>query len=164
VTTTAVDTNALLALLYDDGYADASERELRRAYREGKLVVTSVVYAELAADGHFEDRAELAQFLEDFSVRLVEPSPDALFEAGEQFRRYVDRRPDGFQCPSCGAKRTVQCADCGEALAPRQHIAADFLIGGHAVTDADGLVSFDAGFYGTYFPSLTVYPEARTGE
>jgi predicted nucleic acid-binding protein len=25
--------------------------------------------------------------------------------------------------------------------------------------DCDALVSFDSSFYGTYFPSLTVYPE-----
>jgi hypothetical protein len=160
VTTTAADTNALLALLYDDSYADASERELRRAYRAGKLVVAPIVYAELAADGHFATRDELDQFLEDFSIQLVDPSPDALFEAGVQFQRYVDRRPDGLQCPSCGAKQAVHCEDCGAALAPRQHIAADFVIGGHAVSDTDGLVSFDSGFYGTYFPSLTVHPEA----
>jgi hypothetical protein len=43
---------------------------------------------------------------------------------------------------------------------PRQHIAADFLIGGHATVDADALLSFDTAFYGTYFPSVTVSPEA----
>lgn len=31
-------------------------------------------------------------------------------------------------------------------------------VGGHATTDADAPISFDAGFYGTYFPSLSVFP------
>lgn len=48
--TTAVDTNALLALLYDDSYADASERALRDPYQAGRVVVTPIVYAELSAD------------------------------------------------------------------------------------------------------------------
>lgn len=157
--TTAVDTNALLALLYDDSYADASESALRHAYRSGKIVVTPIVYAELAADGHFETAGAVDEFLEDFSIQLVEPSREALFEAGCAFRRYTDRRPDGLQCPSCGTKRNVTCDACGEALSPRQHVAADFLIGGHAVTDADVLVSFDNGFYESYFSSLTVQPE-----
>lgn len=157
--TTAVDTNALLAILYEDEYTDTSETELRRAYQEGKVVITSIVYAELAADGHFGTAPELNQFLEDFSIHVVEPSQEALFEAGKQFQRYTERRPDGLQCPSCGAKQTVTCEKCGEDLAPRQHIAADFIIGGHAMTDADAVVSFDAAFYETYFPSLTVYPE-----
>jgi uncharacterized protein with PIN domain len=157
--TTAVDTNALLAILYDDEHADASEAALRRAYRAGRVVVTPVVYTELAADGQFGDAAELDRFLEDFSIRVAEPSPAARFRAGEAFRRYVERRPDGLQCPSCGTERTVACPECGDPLAPRQHVAPDFLIGGHASVDADALVSFDRGFYESYFPSLTVFPE-----
>ena len=157
---TAVDTNALLALLYDDDeHTEKSERELRRVYQEGRVVITPIVYAELAADGHFATTSELDQFFEDLSIQLVEPSREALFRAGEQFQRYTRRRPDGLQCPSCGTKQSVECEACHENLAPRQHIAADFVIGGHATIDADALVSFDTGFYETYFPSLTVYPE-----
>ncbi|WP_436936362.1 type II toxin-antitoxin system VapC family toxin [Halovenus marina] len=156
---TAVDTNALLALLYDDEHADRSEAELRRAYTEGRVVITPVVYAELAADGHFETPSDLDQFLEDFSIQLVEPSQEGLFRAGEQFQEYTVQRPDGLQCPSCGTKQAVQCEDCGGSLTPRQHIAADFLIGGHAAVDGDALVSFDTAFYETYFPDVDVYPE-----
>lgn len=156
---TAVDTNALLAILYDDEYADASEAALRRAYQSGRVVLTPIVYAELAADGQFASEADLDQFLEDFSIQVEEPSREALFHAGERFSAYTERRPDGMQCPACGAKQAVDCTGCGEPIAPRQHIAADFVIGGHAATDADALVSFDTGFYGTYFPSLTRYPE-----
>ncbi|MFW6045859.1 MAG: PIN domain-containing protein [Natronomonas sp.] len=153
---TAVDTNALIALLYGDDHADSSETALRRAYRNGRVVVTSIVYTELAADGHFETSAELDRFLEDLSIQLVEPSPAALFRSGERFQQYLDRRPVGLQCPSCGSKRAVHCEECGETLGPRQHIATDFVIGGHATVDADALVSFDTAFYGEYFPSLTV--------
>lgn len=155
---TAVDTNALLALLYEDEYADESERELRDAYRNGRVVVTPIVYAELAADGHFDSASALDQFLADLSIALAEPSRDALFRAGEQFREYTRRRPDGLQCPSCGTERAVSCEDCGTDLTPRQHVAADFLVGGHASADADRLVTFDQAFYGTYFSSVTVRP------
>jgi len=156
---TAVDTNVLLALLYGDDYADAAEAALRSAYRDGRVVITPVVYAELAADGHFDAVSDLDEFLADFSIQLVEPSSGALFRAGEQVQTYTDRRPDGLQCPSCGTRQTTRCESCGKALTPRQHIAADFLIGGHATVDADELLSFDTAFYGTYFPSLTVSPE-----
>ena len=156
---TSVDTNALLALLYEDEHTDESEAILRRVYREGRVVITPIVYAELAADGHFETASDLNQFLTDLSIQLVDPSREALFRAGERFRRYVNRRPDGLQCPSCGTKQPVCCEACRNRLTPRQHIAADFLIGGHAAVDGDALVSFDAAFYDTYFPSLTVYPD-----
>lgn len=157
--TTAVDTNVLLALLYEDDYANAGEAELRQAYRRGRVVVPPIVYAELAADGHFDAAAELDRFLSDLSIRVVEPSQEALFRAGERFRRYTERRPDGLQCPSCGTKQRVRCEECREDLAPRQHIAADFVIGGFAAVDADALLSFDTGFYETYYPSLTVHPD-----
>lgn len=156
--TTAVDTDALLAILYDDEHADASQRALRQAYQDGRLVVTPVVFAELAADDQFASGADLDRFLTDLSIRVEEPSRQALFRAGRQFQRYAERRPDGRQCPSCGTERTVVCESCGEALAPRQHVVADFLIGGHAVVDADALVTFDEGFYARYFPPLTVQP------
>ncbi|ADD06477.1 PIN domain protein [Natrialba magadii ATCC 43099] len=158
-TATAVDTNALLALLYEDDYANASEAELRRAYRRGRLVITSVAYAELAADGHFDTTVELDRFLSDFSIQVVDPSQEALFQAGEGFQRYTERRPDGLQCPSCGTKQRIHCEECSNDLSPRQHIAADFVIGAHATVDADALLSFDTAFYETYYPSLTVYPE-----
>lgn len=156
---TAVDTNALIALLYEDSHTDRSEAELRRSYQEGRVVITPIVYAELAADGHFEPESDLDQFLEDLSIQLVEPSREALFRAGERFQQYIERRPDTLQCPRCGANQSVRCPECGESLTPRQHIAADFLIGGHATIDGDALVSFDAGFYESFFPSLSVLPE-----
>ncbi len=156
--TTAVDTNVLIALLYDETYADSSENALREAYREGRVVITPIVYAELAADGHFEDDNALDTFLRELGIDVVTPSQAALFSAGKAFDRYTTRRPTGLQCPSCGTQQTVTCSTCGEALTPRQHIAADFLIGGHALVDAESLISFDTNFYQTYFPSLTVVP------
>jgi predicted nucleic acid-binding protein len=156
--TIAVDTNALLALLHDDHHADAAEQALREAYTEGPVVITPVVYAETAADGQFPTTEALNTFLTDLSIDLTQPSPEALFRSGEAFDTYIDRRPDGLQCPECGTKRTVHCPECDRELTPRQHIAADFLIGGHAVTETTALITFDAGFYGSYFPELSVRP------
>lgn len=160
MTTTALDTNALLAIIHDDEYASASEQAIRDAYRAGRLVVAPVVYAELAADGQFDTSDALDTFLSDFSIEVVPPSTDALFRAGEAFDTYVGRRPAGLQCPDCGTERTATCPTCGRDLTPRQHVAADFVIGGHAATDADALVTFDASFYETYFPALSVLPES----
>lgn len=156
--TTVVDTNALLAILYDDEHADASESALRSAYREGRLVIPPVVYGELAADGQFETADDLNQFLADVSIDVEEPSREGLFRAGEAFGTYADRRPDGLRCPECGTERTAVCPECDRDLSPRQHIAADFVIGGHAAADADALVTFDSSFYESYFPSLAVEP------
>lgn len=156
---TAIDTNALLALPYeDDAYTDASERALRDAYQDGPLVIAPIVYTELAADGHFPDTDALDEFLADFSISVEHPSRDALFAAGEAFDTDTTRRPDGLQCPECGDVRTVECRACNATLTPRQHAAAAFLIGGHAATDAGALLTFDTGFYESYFPALSLRP------
>ena len=155
---TAVDTNALLGILYEGVYSNDAESTLRNAYREGRVVTTPIVYTELAADGHFGSVGELDQFFSDLSIQIVEPSREARYRAGEKFQIYTQRRPDGLQCPTCGNIRMIRCEDCGGSLAPRQHVAADFQIGGHAETDADALITFDQAFYGSYFPSIPVCP------
>ena len=157
MTRISVDTNALLAILYDDDvHSGPAEAALRDAYQRGRLVVAPVVYAELAADGHFEDVGALDEFLADMSITVTDPSREGLFRAATAFDVYTSRRPDGLQCPECGTERTVTCPDCGHDLSPRQHVAADFVIGGHALADGDELLTFDRSFYESYFPDLTV--------
>lgn len=149
--TTVVDTSVLLALLYsDDDHNDRAATLLIDAAEAGKLAINPVVYGELAADETFTDRENLDYFCSDTGLVVESVSQDVAFRAGDAFETYLSRRGDALQCPRCGAETTVRCPDCDTKLAPRQHIAADFLIGAHAEA-AGQLLTFDEGFYRDYF-------------
>ena len=143
---TAVDTNIFLDLLIPNArFVDASKAKLEKAHGEGELIVCEVVWAELASQ--FVEQAEIEAFLRDTGIRRVPATEDALFAAGLAWKTYRKRRGDEWCCAACG---TVQ-PECA-----RQHIVSDFLIGAHALHQADRLLSRDRGFYATYFGELTL--------
>ena len=150
---TAVGTDVLLDVLIPDApHGDESEGALAEAVRAGAVVISDLVYAELAA--HFPDRADLDRFLADTSIRLEPCAAEALYRAGRAWSEYLRRRPAALACPQCGAAQDVRCDRCGAGVQPKQHVVADFVIGAHALVQADRLLSRDRGYYTTYFPDL----------
>jgi len=161
---TAVDTNVLLdVLIPDTRFGRRSKALLDQALTQGSLVICEVVYAELAAQ--FGGRAELDRFLEETGIRLLPSSSEALWLASVAWRAYVrTRRARGAQCPSCGTWQIVHCSSCGEPIPIKAHILTDFLIGGHALAQADRFLTRDLGYYKTYFKGLTIVsPPADEG-
>ncbi|WP_049898752.1 nucleotide-binding protein [Halococcus agarilyticus] len=149
---TVIDTSALIALLYpDDDHNRRAAAALHEASTDGATVINDVVYTELAADPYFGDAAALDGFLDDTGIGVERPSCEASFTAGTAFETYLDRRGEKLQCPACGEHTTVTCPACGTRLAPRQHVAADFVIGAHATEQADRLLTFDEGLFSSYF-------------
>jgi predicted nucleic acid-binding protein len=152
---TAIDTNVLLDLvLPDQSRVDQSKDALRRAARQGALVISEPVYAELATV--FASDQELSQFLSDTSMNLLPTGAAALFRAGKAWQEYRRRRPPGLECPQCGNRQQLRCTSCGRDLSLRQHMVADFLIGAHAAVQADRLLTSDRRYYTTYFPELRI--------
>lgn len=153
--TTAIDTNILLDVLTaDPEFASQSERMLEERRDRGPLVISEVVYAEIAA--RFSREADLRRFLLRTRIRLSPTVPAALFVAGQAWHAYARRRPAQFVCARCGARSTVTCRRCGMLARTRQHLVADFIIGAHALIQGDGLLTRDRGYYTTYFPGLTL--------
>lgn len=119
-------------LLQDPSFGTRSEHALRKASQEGALIICEVVYAELA--GLFPSHAALGTFLQETSIQL-KPSPsEVLWKAGELWRRF--------------------CVDRPRHSAVARRILADFLIGAHAMLQAEQLLTRDKDFYRAVFSGL----------
>ena len=152
---TAIDTNILLDILIPGApHGETSKLWLDEANERGALIISEVVYSELASQ--FDSQEELDSFLEDTAIHLTPSTRKALYEAGKAWKIYSSQRSEKLQCPQCGKILTVKCEECGTTIPRRQHLLSDFLVGGHALVQTNILLTRDRGYYKTYFPELTL--------
>ncbi len=128
---TAIDTNILLDVFGADRRfgADSSEA-LRSCMNAGAIVACEVVWAETATA--FPLVSAFRRAMHALSISFSALSEEAGLQAADVWRRY---RAEGGR---------------------RDRIASDFLIGAHALTTADRLLTRDRGFYRKYFGGLRV--------
>ena len=129
---TAVDTNILIDILEPDpSFGPASKNALKRCLLEGSVVACEVVWAEVAvAYGHAVEA--VIEAMDRMGIRYSEMAIEATVEAARCWYDYLQKGGD------------------------KRRIAADFLIGGHALKQADRLLTRDRGFYRSYFKKLKV--------
>jgi predicted nucleic acid-binding protein len=133
---TAVDTNILLDVFgADSKFAPTSSEALRRCLREGALIASEVVWAETATT--FGDVGLFQEAMRKLTASFSPMTEPAALRAAAAWRRY---RAGG---------------------GPRERIAADFLIGAHALIAADCLLTRDRGFYRRYFAGLRIIDPTR---
>ena len=127
---TAIDSSIIIDVLEPDPeHGPASREALRRCLREGSMVACDAVWAEVAtAFGHAQARA--IEALREIGIAYSPMTEEAALRAAECWYRFRKR--------SGGKDRIV----------------ADFLIGGHALVQADRLLTRGRGFYRDYFKSL----------
>ena len=89
-----------------------------------------MVVAELGR--YFATEQNLREFLADCQIDHDPLTLDAALEAARIMRGYAKNK------------------------GPRERTAPDFLIGAHAIKQADALLTTDAGFFRHYFTGLTV--------
>ncbi|MGH7916198.1 MAG: type II toxin-antitoxin system VapC family toxin [Candidatus Binataceae bacterium] len=137
---TAVDTNVLIDVFgADKKFGLGSASALRLCLSEGALIASSVVWAETATV--FDNLKRFRDAMRRLPVSFSPMNEDVAVKAAETWTKY---RASG---------------------GPRIRIVADFLIGAHAMTCADRLLTRDRGFYRHYFAGLRmVDPVAKPND
>lgn len=128
---TAVDTNILLDIfLPDPNFHQNSAKLLKKAYDEGAIIISDIIYAELVPQ--FGEMAKLDKTLNTINVGISFLDKEVAFLAGSKWTEY--RKAGGT----------------------RERIITDFIIGAHAELKADRFLTRDRGFYKTYFPEIEI--------
>lgn len=150
-----IDTNPLVYIyhavpIFGKKYVDL----LGELSQKNILLIPKIVYGELSII--FGSDKELDRFLNDTGIIIGDINPKAYITAAKRWEVYNKRRI--LMCPKCGKKLgKLTCRKCGVEIRIRQHILTDFIIGAYTLQmDKKQLVTNDAGYYGSYFPELTI--------
>jgi predicted nucleic acid-binding protein len=138
---TAIDTNVLSAIWSDEPSAQSLIAQLGLVKAHGALLISPVVYVELLAYPRATNKF-VKDFLLDTGISVDFILKERVWEeAGRRFAHYANRRR---RSGSDGPKRLL----------------ADFLVGAHALLQADRLLSLDPAIYKHDFPELKLLHKA----
>jgi predicted nucleic acid-binding protein len=131
---TAIDSSVLFDIVKGARGATTAQDAMEAALSRGSLCACAVVIAELGR--YFMSERDLREFLTDCHIEFDPFSMETALEAARIMRGYARNK------------------------GPRDRVAPDFLIGAHALKQADALLTADSGFYREYFRGLAVISPA----
>jgi predicted nucleic acid-binding protein len=133
---TAVDTSVMLDVFgADPTFGSRSKEALRSSIAQGRLVACEVVWTEVA--GFFPSPSAAREAMERLGVDFSAVTLETALEASSAWKA----------CRQRGGQRT--------------RVAAGFIIGAHAVCQADRLLTRDRGFYRSCFSRLSILDPSR---
>jgi predicted nucleic acid-binding protein len=128
---TAVDTSVLLDVFgADPSFGPASLSALAACLATGGVVACEVVWAEVA--GFFPSSEAAEDAMDTLGIDFSPMQRGAALDAATAWKSY---RQQGESC---------------------QRMVADFLIGAHAFSQSDQLLTRDCGFYRAYFSNFEI--------
>ncbi|HHO56633.1 MAG TPA: PIN domain-containing protein [Trueperaceae bacterium] len=134
---TAIDTNIISALWSSEPASNDIAKKLFDAKKRGALVIAAPVYAELFAYPN-ANREFIERFLRDSQIEVdFVLSETVWLKAAESFADYSKRR---------------RKSKAGQA----KRLLVDFIIGSHALYEANQLMTLDKNRYLTGFPDLKI--------
>lgn len=127
---TAIDSSVLFDIVKGAAGATKAQAALEAALAKGSLCVCAIVIAELGR--YFETSQSVEGLLKACHIEHSPIEMSTALEAAKIMRQYAKNK------------------------GPRLRVAPDFIIGAHALVQADALLTTDDGFYRKYFKDLEV--------
>jgi predicted nucleic acid-binding protein len=147
-----VDSNVLLSIFIKDTIYQQSSRLLEK-YSSNEFIINDCIYLELGVN--FRNFKKLDDALNILEVNVIKKHEIDFNTILHAWISYLSKKK--FICPSCKKIIHPICPKCKRPQSFRQRILTDFLIGGFALINSNGIITLDPAYYKNYFPELTIF-------